>query len=334
MNVGFTIELRNPPQWRRPWIECWNDTFDWIVNAEKAGYDYVWVTEHFFQEDGYGPSMPAMIAVLCERTSTIRIGSGIYVLPLHHPVQLAQEAAVLDHLSGGRLNVGLGVGHRLLEYTAFGVPRQERGARMEEGLKVLKAAWTEHPFSFDGRFFHYDRLEVRPEPLQRPHPPIWVAATTIPAAERAGRHGAHLHASSVDTELYDAYRRELVRAGFDPGAARISNSWSATVTTDDPEAVWERNKAAYFHRYDFYGQIRSELGDPPLHGSSPVTDEYKGMELIGPPEWVLEQIEPVAKSLGVTDITLVAPAAGLDQRDVSESFRLLAQDVLPVLKSW
>lgn len=299
------------------------------------GFDCVLIQEHFFTHDGYGPSVPTFLALLAERTRTARIGSYTYVLPLHHAAQLAQETAVLDHLSGGRLDVCVGAGHRPLEYRAFGLSPKTRPSRMEEGLQVLKLAWTQRPFSFHGRYYDLDEITVMPEPLQQPHPPLWVAATSAAAAERAGRHGAHLHGASTDPEFYATYRRALQVAGHDSSRARISNGWSITVTREDPEKVWERNRDLYLERWDFYRVIRAEMGDPDIKYGLPSADGYRHNELIGSADVVLERLRSFAASLPLTDIIHAGPASGIPIRsEAYASLKAFAEDVLPEIKRW
>jgi alkanesulfonate monooxygenase SsuD/methylene tetrahydromethanopterin reductase-like flavin-dependent oxidoreductase (luciferase family) len=158
---------------------------------------------------------------------------------------LAQEMAVLDHLSGGRLDVMLGAGHRAKELDALGYSRSSRGSRMDEGIEVLLRCWTQPAaVSFSGRHYELTDLVVRPQPLQTPHPPVWVAATSVAAARRAGRFGLHLAASSGgDPGLFDAYRDALVEAGHDPAAARISVG-VPTTTTRATGRVLESNQAS------------------------------------------------------------------------------------------
>ena len=279
MQVGITLTFQNPERWRRPWLEVWEEQIGWLIDAEAHGLDCAWIPEHFFTADGFGPSIPMILTVLIERTSTMRIGSDIYILPQHYAAQLAQETAALDHLSGGRLSVGVGLGHRLAEYRAFGVDRKDRRTLMEEGLEVLKLAWTTRPFSYSGKHYHLEDLAVYPEPYQSPHPPLWVAATTPAAARRAGRYGAHLQAASVEIDVYDAYRQGLAEGGHDVASARICNSFSVYATKKDPKKVYDRNRQAMEHALKFYSDIREELGDPPLR----VEDASAGIP-IGDPD--------------------------------------------------
>ncbi|HYJ23188.1 MAG TPA: LLM class flavin-dependent oxidoreductase, partial [Solirubrobacterales bacterium] len=234
MRVSLTLEIRQSPHRPQPWRELYEDCLWMFEQAESLGFDGLLVQEHFFNEDGYAPSMPIFLTSLIERTTTARIGSYIYIAPLHHPAQLAQETAVLDQLSGGRLDIALGSGHRVAEYLAFGLNPKTRPSRMEEAIEILKLAWTGEPFSYAGRYYDLKDLVVKPEPLQQPHPPLSLAATAAAPAERAGRHGLNLAAATPDPEVFKAYREALVANGHDPAAAQISNPWSITVTDEDP----------------------------------------------------------------------------------------------------
>jgi len=345
MQVGLTLDLRNAPARRRPWREFWEDGLWLLAEAESLGFDSVLLQEHFFMDDGYGPSLPVFLALLAERTREIRIGSYLYILPLHHPAALAQETAVLDQLSGGRLDVTVGLGHRLAEYRAFGIDPSTRASHMEEALQVLRLGWTQRPFDFEGEHFQLQGIEVRPEPLQEPHPPLWVGATTAAAARRAGRHGAYLAGASVDPSVYDAYREAWRESGRSPESARASSAFSITTTREDPDVVWKRNRELYFDRWDFYRRIRSELGDPSLavgsqektrqaHPDVPSPEAYRENEIIGTPDAVLDFLRLRVSELGLTDIVLNGPASGIDWRGEGyESVRCFAEEVLPALRA-
>lgn len=336
MRVGLTLEMRQSPERPQPWTELWEDCLWLFEQAEQLGFDSLLVQEHFFTDDGYGPSMPIFLSALATRTHSARIGSYVYVAPLHHPLALAQETAVLDQLSGGRLDVGIGIGHRVAEYAAFGFNPKTRPSRMEESIELLKLGWSGQPITYDGRYYNIDGLQVQPTPAQQPHPPLWVAATTTPAAERAGRHGANLAGATVDPEVHEAYHAALEAAGHAPGSTRVSNPWSITVTDQDPDTVWQRNKQHYFNRWDYYRQIRTEFGDPDLdYGLAPAPDAYRANELIGNADEVLSTLEPHVKGLGLTDLVLFGPHPGIDLRTEGiESLHKFAEEVLPTLKTW
>jgi alkanesulfonate monooxygenase SsuD/methylene tetrahydromethanopterin reductase-like flavin-dependent oxidoreductase (luciferase family) len=336
VRVSFTLDFRNSPARRRPWKQFWEDGLWLMGEAEAMGFDALLIQEHFFCEDGYAPSLPVFLTLLAERTRRAGIGAYVYILPLHNPAQVAQETAVLDHLCGGRLEVTVGIGHRAAEYRAFGLDPRTRPSRMEEALEVLRRAWSGEPFDHAGRYYRLEGVQVQPPPLQQPHPPLWVAATTVRAAERAGRHGLHLAAASADPEVYGAYRRALAASGHDPAAFRTSNPWAITPTDEPPARVWERNRKLYFYRWDFYRRIREEIGDPMLnYGLAPAPEQYRDNELIGSPQQILATLEPLVRKLGLTDLVLFGPASGIDLRSEGyASVKRFADDVLPVLKSW
>jgi alkanesulfonate monooxygenase SsuD/methylene tetrahydromethanopterin reductase-like flavin-dependent oxidoreductase (luciferase family) len=336
VRVGLTLEIRNSEHRPQPWRELYADCLWLFERAEELGFDSLLVQEHFFDADGYAPSMPIFQTALIERTETARIGSYIYVAPLHQPAQLAQETAVLDQLSGGRLDIGLGIGHRVAEYLAFGLNPKTRPWRTEEAIEIMKLAWRGEPFTYEGRYWDLHDLTVRPEPLQSPHPPVWMAATAPAPAERAGRHGLNLAAASGDPAVFATYREALAAHGHDPAAARVSNAWSITVTDEDPEAVWRRNKQHYHYRWDYYRKIRAEIGDADLdYGLDPGADAYRANELIGDADTVLATLEPFVRDFGLTDLVLFGPHPGIDLRgEGHESLVRFAEQVLPTLHSW
>lgn len=333
MRVGFTLDFRNPL--KRPWRELWEDNLWLMCEAEAMGFDSLLVQEHFFTSDGYGPSVPVFLSQLATRTKSARISSYIYILPLHNPFQLAQETLVLDQLSNGRLDVMVGAGHSAKEYQALGYDIKTRPSRMEEGLSALKRAWAERPLTFHGRYFNVDELSIYPEPVQRPHPPLWVGTTSVPAARRAARHGAHLASGSVDPAIFRAYLDELAAVGIDRSGMQISKSWSFTTTYEDPEAVWRRNRELYIERWGFYSRIRKEIGDAELKlGTDAGRDQYRENELIGDPEAILGSLR---KSLETLPLTMVIHnlAAGIPLRtEAYQSIKLFADKVLPEIKRW
>ncbi|MBI4300583.1 MAG: LLM class flavin-dependent oxidoreductase, partial [Chloroflexi bacterium] len=146
--------------------------------AEELGYNALTVPERHFQYNGATsyPLVP-LAAVACH-TRRIRLTTGSFLLPLHDPLRVAQDIAVLDNLTGGRLMLGFGPGYRPIEFAGFGPPKRTRGARLMEAVELLRRALSEDEFSWRGKFFRYERVRIRPRPLQRPHPPIWLAAGT------------------------------------------------------------------------------------------------------------------------------------------------------------
>ncbi len=132
----------------------------------------MWLSEHHFLEDGYLPSLLPIAAAAAARTKRLLIGTSVLLLPFHNALRVAEDAAVVDIISGGRFMLGVGLGYRLEEFRTFGVPVKERVARLEEGLEVIRRAWTQERVTFHGRYYHLDGVTVTPKPVQQPHPPI------------------------------------------------------------------------------------------------------------------------------------------------------------------
>jgi probable F420-dependent oxidoreductase len=169
-----------------------------------------------------------LLGAIAARTSTLRLGTAIYLLPAHHPLQIAESVATLDRVSGGRVILGVGIGYRPYEYEPFDVPYHHRGARMEEALEILPQAWTGKPFSYEGRHFRFQDAAVFPVPIQEPHPPIWVGAVAYRAQERAARLGDAwisdlMEALPRERHLTDRYREACVAAGRTPQVEEAAN---------------------------------------------------------------------------------------------------------------
>jgi alkanesulfonate monooxygenase SsuD/methylene tetrahydromethanopterin reductase-like flavin-dependent oxidoreductase (luciferase family) len=144
--------------------------------ADEAGFDSVWLTEHHFSRHGIVSDSLMVLAHLAARTSSVRLGTAVSVLPLHHPVRLAEAAATVDQLSGGRLDLGIGRGYQPGEFRGFGVDIAEKHDRFAEALDVLDRLWsTDGPVSHSGKFWSFEDAYPQPRPVQRPHPPLWLA---------------------------------------------------------------------------------------------------------------------------------------------------------------
>jgi probable F420-dependent oxidoreductase len=166
----------------------WQEMFDLARLADDEGYDTITIGHHHFQP-GYPGDPILLMAAIAARTERIRVGTGIYQLPLHHPLRIAEQVAMVDELSGGRACIGVGLGWWPLEYEVYGVPMSERGARMDEALRIMRLAWTEESVSFEGRFWQFPELTVYPRPVTRPNPPVYVAGSVAKSVERAARLG-------------------------------------------------------------------------------------------------------------------------------------------------
>src|SRR6266545_6361488 len=150
----------------------YQETIEQIVYAEELGFDMAWLAElHFNPSFSIMPAPLILAAVLAQRTTRIRLGTAVLLLPLQHPLRIAEEAAVVDLLSQGRVELGVGRGMIAIHFQGFNVPREESRERFEEALTIIKQAWTQETCQFEGRYFHVPETAVVPKPVQKPYPP-------------------------------------------------------------------------------------------------------------------------------------------------------------------
>src|SRR5437868_1183027 len=162
-----------------PFDVYFKQILDQIQLAEELGWECFWFTEHhFLLYGGPVPNPAVMMSAAAARTSKIRLGSAISILPLHHPVQTAEDYAMVDVMSNGRLEFGMGLGNTEIDYQMYGIPREESRARFEEAIDLILAAWSQEEFSHEGQFWKTTRASLLPRPVQHPHPPLWVAGTS------------------------------------------------------------------------------------------------------------------------------------------------------------
>ena len=224
------------------------DYLDFNVEGEALGFHSSFLVEHHFTGWNQVSATLTLLTALAMRTTTLRLGSGVMVLPWHHPVLLAEQAATLDLISGGRLDFGIGKGYRHSEFKGFGVPREEAEARFEEALDVILRSWTSRQrFSHHGRFWNLQDIVVEPPTAQRPHPPIWVAAASAPSIRRAAARGFNLildqyAAPEAIGERIALYRAERETRGytFDPMQVAVARQVYVAKNKADKEAALER----------------------------------------------------------------------------------------------
>jgi alkanesulfonate monooxygenase SsuD/methylene tetrahydromethanopterin reductase-like flavin-dependent oxidoreductase (luciferase family) len=263
------------------------------------------------------------------RTKRLRIGTAVSLAPFYNPLRLAEEVALLDVLSGGRVNWGAGRGFERSEFAAFGIPVEESAARFHETVDIVLQAWTNQRLTYHGKFFQYENVEVLPKPLQTPHPPVWVAASSLPAIDWAASLGYAIlmdpHASRNDLiGKRRHYAAKLVAAGFTDAGRTIPMSRLVAVdeTADKARAVAKRvaewTIAAYVGAQ--HGAVRQ---GPPrdFGGKDPVQFYLDDVMIHGTADSVADQILSFGEQIGMTYL-MAAPMSG-------RSFRLLTDKVLP-----
>jgi probable F420-dependent oxidoreductase len=248
LKFGLGYDFRRASDDEREMKEVYAAGLDAICYAEELGFDYVFLTEHHFVADGYAPSIAPLAAAIAARTKRIRIGSYVLLLPFHNPLRLAEDLAVVDQLSAGRLDVGLAPGYKPDEFAVLGVPKSERGARTDEIIEILQLAWRGEPFSYAGRHFQFQDVVVLPPPVQQPGPPIWVGGSSLAAARRAARYGTcFMPDSGAGPDVYQVYRTEA------SGPPRVATN-RVLFAADSRDKAWEICGDHLMYQFNAYRQ--------------------------------------------------------------------------------
>src|SRR6266481_3645899 len=187
MKFGTFYFFQAPPGQRH--ADIIRHELEQIEWTEELGFDEIWLTEHHFIEYGLSVDPAALASAAASRTRRIRIGLAAAILPFHHPLRLAEQMALVDIISNGRLDVGVGRGNRPAEFRGYRVPQEESRERFDEAVEILRRAWTEERFSYDGRFFKVPEVSVIPKPVQRPHPPLYQVCVSRDGIENTALRG-------------------------------------------------------------------------------------------------------------------------------------------------
>ncbi|HEX8918558.1 MAG TPA: LLM class flavin-dependent oxidoreductase [Chloroflexota bacterium] len=331
MKFGIWYDFRNPTPWRRPWRQLYESLLEQIVWADSLGFDSVWLSEHHFTDEGYLPSLFPMLAALASRTSRMRLGTAVLLAPLHHPLRLAEDSAVIDQISGGRLELGLGPGYRPEEFVSLGIPRNQRGARTDETIEILKAAWTGLPFTHHGHHFVFDDVVVNPPPLQQPHPPLWIGGSSQSSARRAARFDCNfMPDSGAPPTVYDAYIQGIGNETRHRTPHRIGTN-RVIYVCEDPEEGWRDVGPHYLYVFNRYREWFAAAGDFPEWGGKLQSSNDLSRELhwVGTPEMVTASIRALQNRVPIDTLIFWAHPPGIDIEKSSRSLELFSQYVLP-----
>jgi len=307
--------------------DVYSATVEQAVLADKLGFDHLWFSEHHFLEDGYLPAFQPLAGAIAARTTQIRISNDIALLPLYHPVRLAEELAVLDHISNGRMEFGIGMGYVPKEFEAFGVPLKNRVSMTDEAIEILRLAWKDEPFSFKGKRYELSNINVYPKPVQPLGPPLWIAAMKEPGALRAARFETNLLPQGRREDVLDPWRNELKAQGKDPNDYRVGIIRSVYVT-DDKERDWPVIREAERFRMGVYNTFMAETPDEYGWGSG---DGIPQNVIIGTPSEVISQLKAFIDAYGITDIATSGLPPGIDPEFMATNLERLAREVIPEL---
>lgn len=302
--------------------------------AEAAGFDSVWLGEHHNNALLY-PTPLLGLAAIASRTRRLRLGTGVLLLPLHHPLAVAEEAAMVDVISGGRLILGVGAGYAPEEFAAFGVSIKERGSRLDEAVPLIQRLWCEDNVTHEGRHYRLTNATVSPRPVQRPRPPIWFAGWVEPAIRRAGRLGdAWLGGPSATLgELAGCvrlYREARTAAGREAGDVALIRYVFVAETAERARAIAGTAFIRAFEETYFrwpHPVVKRPAGDLTIERLS--ADRI----ILGDPASCLRQIRQFQTTLGLTHLVCRMSVPGIPREAGLASLNLFTRELLPALQA-
>ncbi|HEX5814006.1 MAG TPA: LLM class flavin-dependent oxidoreductase [Methylomirabilota bacterium] len=320
--------------------------------TEELGFDEVWFTEHHFIDYGLSVDPSSLAAAAASRTRRVRIGLAAAILPFHHPLRLAEQMALVDIVSDGRLDVGVGRGNRPAEFAGYRVPQVESRERFDETVEILRLAWTRERFSFHGRFFDVDDVRVIPKPVQQPHPPLYQVCVSKDGIENTALRGWPMLNSVLTGPVdqlvtnRDTYVATLQKAGRTAEEiAALLGRWGVSrqiyVAETDARALAEARDAEMWYQESFRRFVvpeRIEDAHPSLQPGframaeklAKVTWEDLVRETLafGSPDTVARHIEHMRR-LGVGQVLCWMNFGGLPQDRIRRSMELFAREVMP-----
>ncbi len=311
--------------------------------AEELGFGNMWLAEHHFSTYGY-LSRPLTYALhLAAKTRRIRVGTAVIVVPLHHPLVIAEDIATVDLLSGGRLDVGLGRGYQRYEFERLGQDLGESRARWEEAVDIILLALAGKTFSYDGTYWKIAETTVFPQGIQKPHPPIWVTAQSPDSIETTVRRGFHLLSGGfgVPIERLREFRRIFdahIAARPPAQPIRVGTQRPVYVTDSEADARAAAEQARWNMRVTLslrnsYQRVEEGRAMPVPFDNEPTTDDLlEKFAVIGTPDTCIRQLRRLHDAMRIDHFNASFWFGDLGQRQVLRSMRLFAEEVMPAFR--
>lgn len=334
--IGVNVRFKQVEPWPRTWQEVYREHIAYAAAADRLGFDGIWVPEHHCVPSGYNPAPFVALTAVAMATERCWIGTQPLLLPLYNPVLVAEQAAVLDVISGGRLILGVGGGYRAGDFEALGMDRRERGQRTDEGLTILRRLFAaEQPIDFEGRFYQIRGAQLHPGAVQPKGPEIQLATRSAAAIQRAARHGVNVNMGLREAvPMYGPMLADAVRAaGRDPAGVGVSlasigylgASEEAARAAAEPYMQWDKREYVDWERPD-----EPQLAEARRAAAKSLTGFHT------PDEWleslIKDQQSVVAAGLRPDWINLSMWPPGMPLEQAVESLERFAETVLPHLQ--
>ncbi|MGI9553390.1 MAG: LLM class flavin-dependent oxidoreductase [Thermodesulfobacteriota bacterium] len=312
-------------------LNRFNKLKEQAILAESLGYEGLWAHEHHSEGMMY-PSPLMVLSILASKTKTIKLGTNMLLLSLHHPVRVAEEGAMVDSLSNGRLRLGVSAGYSETDLKAFNIDPKDRGKKMEEGLNIIRTLWYKEHIDIDDEFTHLHDFSIFPSTVQKPGPPIYVGATCNTAIRRVARLGDEFVISATQRmsdipRILDVYKAELDKLGKDFADKTTTINRLVHVVENSAQKNWAKEffGNALLRLYDSWGH--SNITE--LDSRERVLDEVNEENfIIGEPQECIEKVNQYI-DLGIGEIACLMNFGGPDLDKVEKSMKLLSEKVMP-----
>jgi alkanesulfonate monooxygenase SsuD/methylene tetrahydromethanopterin reductase-like flavin-dependent oxidoreductase (luciferase family) len=322
----------------------YQDILTQIELGDKVGFDTAWLAEiHFFPNVSRIASPLTVLAAAAQRTQRIRLGTAVTLLPLHNPLKIAEDAATVDVLSGGRLELGVGRGAAPSMFAGYNVPIEESRERFEESLTVIRKAWTSDRLTYEGKYLHVKDLQVFPRPVQQPHPPLRIAANSPDTYQIAGRLGLPIFATPLIAGSMDKLREYIGahRTSLPPGVKQdVAVAFPVHTAVSRAQARREV-EGSLKHFFMLLEQRRPDIAALPesYQAFQKAIDKlqkisYEEVEnlggVFGDPEYCVERVKALREEFNMNEFICYFNQGGLvDHAAVKRSMELFAREVIP-----
>jgi len=322
------------------WQSAVQDLLEIAPEMEELGYDSLTLTEHHFQADGHNSSPLVTLGAVAAVTKRMTIGTDILLAPLYNPVKLAEDVAVLDNISNGRITLGIAPGYVPEEFAGLMVPYAERVGRFQETVDILQAAWTNEIFEYSGKYFQIPPTRLMPKPVQDPHPPIWWGVSGPRLLKKAAERGIIFTASprhSIEEleEHLAIYRGAADAAGYTPPAFPVMKGLYVAETREEAEAVAGPAATHLFtvlygrHSASGSRRLTNDKGELIEDENAVSFETFKERYLFGTPDDVIKKIGELRDRVGMTELIAWSQLPGINGDQVRASMRLFAREVIP-----
>jgi alkanesulfonate monooxygenase SsuD/methylene tetrahydromethanopterin reductase-like flavin-dependent oxidoreductase (luciferase family) len=338
MDIGTFLLMQSPSA--RASEEIYARGLEQAQAAEALGFRNVWLGEHHFSTYGYLSRPLQLASYIAAKTTRLRVGTAVIVVPLHHPLLVAEEIAMLDVLSGGRADVGLGRGYQRYEFERFGLQLDAGGQRWDESLDIMLRAFEGKPFSYEGKLYTIPETSIYPKPVQKPRPPIWITAQSPYSIEAAVRRGLNVLTGGFGVPLerlaeFGKFFGRVVEEAKAPTKPLVGVQRAVYVTKDAADAREAAEQARWNMRVTLslrnnYERVENGRAIPVPAKTEPTIDELLDRYLVvGTPETCIRQIRRVQEVVGISHFNCSFWFGDVDQSRVLRSMELFAREVMP-----